>query len=81
LAQIHWHFFEQPLAECFLIDLPKDWAEVEHYKLFQTYVKKMQCTNDVTEKALGIANSVHTLSSAPKIFDGKHFALVILIQL
>jgi len=33
---------------------------------------KMQCTNDVTEKALVMANySVHTLSSAPKFFDGK----------
>jgi len=31
----------------------------------------MQCTNDVTEKALGMANSVHTLSSASKIVDGK----------
>jgi len=31
----------------------------------------MQCTNTVTERALGMANSVHTLSSAPKIFDGK----------
>jgi len=31
----------------------------------------MQCTNDVTERALGMANSVHTLSSAPKIIDGK----------
>jgi len=30
----------------------------------------MQCTNDVTEKALGMANS-HTLSAAPKFFDGK----------
>jgi len=32
---------------------------------------QMQCTNDVTERALGMANSVHTLSSAPKFFDGK----------
>jgi len=64
-------FFEQPLAECFLLDLPKVWAKVEDYKLFQTYVKKMQCTNDVTEKAFGMANSLHTLSLAPKIFDDK----------
>jgi len=50
--------FEKPLAECFLIDLPKVWAEVEDYKLFQIYVKKMQCINDVTERALGMANTV-----------------------
>jgi len=41
------------------------WVEAENYKLFQTYVKKMQCTNDVAERALGMASSVHTSSSAP----------------
>jgi len=29
-------FSEQPLAKSFLTDLPKVWAEVEDYKLFQT---------------------------------------------
>jgi len=61
----------------FLIDLPKVWAEVEDYKLFQIYVKKMQCIN-VSEKALGMVNSVHTSSSAPKNFDGKTNVIPIL---
>jgi len=28
-------FFEQPLVECFLFELPKVWAEVEDYNCFK----------------------------------------------
>ena len=70
-----------PLAKFFLREPPKGpkaWVGTENYKIVQACVEKMQCTNDVAERALGMATSVHNSASVPKDLGSKRGVMQII---